>query len=181
MPEDNNGVTYSFDVCGKCKIVCCQDARPPLSESRKKILKQYIKEKKVMVEEPFSKNSYSYPSLDADLLCCLFNKQTRRCSVHPVKPETCRAGPITFDINFQTKKAEWFLKKDSICPLAGELFKNKPALSAHLEAAKKEITRLIEELSADELRALHKIDEPETFKVGEDNLSPAVIKKLGLM
>lgn len=180
MPEDNNGVTYSFDVCGKCKIVCCQDARPPLSESRKKILKQYIKEQKIPVKEPFTTEAYSYPSLDEDSLCRLFNKQTRRCSVHPVKPETCRAGPITWDINFKTKKVEWFLKKEAICPLAGELFKNKPALSAHLEAAKKEITRLIGELTADELRELHKIDEPETFKVGEDDLPAEVALKLGL-
>ena len=100
--------------------------------------------------------------------------------VHSVKPETCRAGPITFDINFRTKKVEYFLKKSEICAYAGELFKNKPALNDHFEVAKKEILRLIKELTADELRELTKIDEPQTFKVGEDELPLEVVRKLGL-
>ena len=100
--------------------------------------------------------------------------------VHSVKPETCRAGPITFDINFKTKKLEYFLKKSEICAYAGELFKDKAAFNDHYEVAKKEIMRLVKELSADELRVLHTIDEPQTFKVGEDDLPASVVKKLGL-
>ena len=42
------------------------------------------------------------------------------------------------------------------------------------------LRRLVEQLSANELRAIVKIDEPDTFKVGEDDLSADVIKKLGL-
>ena len=180
MPEDNNGVTYSFDVCGQCKSVCCRDARPPLSQSRKKILKKYLKDQNISIKEPFVKKQYSYPAYDEQFLCVLFNKQTGRCSVHPVKPETCRAGPITFDINFKTGKVEWFLKKESICPLAGVLSKNKPALSTHLEVAKQELNRLIGELDPHELKAIVKIDEPETCKIGEDDLPPKVAEKLGL-
>jgi len=180
MPEDNKGTTYSYDVCSECRIICCQDAKPPLSESRKKILKEYMDKQKIKVEKPFTKEKYSYPSVDETLLCVFNSKVTKRCMVHPVKPETCRAGPITFDINFETKKIEYFLKKSEICAYAGELFKNKVAFETHFEVAKKEIMRLVKELSADELRELTKIDEPQTFKVGEEDLPASVDKKLGL-
>ena len=62
------------------------------------------------------------------------------------------------------------MKKSEICAYAGELYKNKAAFKDHFEVAKKEIMRLIKELDADELRELMKIDEPQTFKVGEDDL-----------
>jgi hypothetical protein len=180
MPEDNKGTTYSYDVCSECKIICCQDAKPPLSETRKKILKEYMEKQKIKVEKPFTKENYSYPSVDETLLCTFNSKETKRCLVHPVKPETCRAGPITFDINFKTKKVEYFLKKSEICAYAGELYKNKVAFQTHYEVAKKEIMRLITELDADELRELTKIEEPQTFKVGEEGLPASVVKKLGL-
>jgi Fe-S-cluster containining protein len=180
LTEDNNGKTCSFDVCGTCKFICCQDAKPPLSENRKKILKEYIKKEKIPVEEPFMREGYSYPAIDETKLCKLFNKQTRRCSVHPVKPETCRAGPVTWDINFNTKKLEYYLKLEKICPLAGVLYKNPPVLAEHLDAAKVEIRQLVEDLSADELKVIVKIPEPDTFKICEENLSASVIKKLGL-
>lgn len=180
MTEDNNGKTYSFDVCGTCKFICCQDAKPPLSEERKKILKEYIKKEKIPVDEPFMCEAYSYPAVDENLLCKLFNKQTRRCSVHPVKPETCRAGPVTWDINFKTKKLEYYLKMEKICPLAGVLYRNPKMLGEHLDAAKVEIRRLVEALTADELRVIVKIAEPDTFKICEEDLSASTAKKLGL-
>jgi Fe-S-cluster containining protein len=180
MPEDQNGVTYSFDVCSQCKSICCQDAKPPLSEKRKKILKEYMQKQKIDIKEPFVKGDYSYPAVDEEVYCRLFNRQTGKCSVHSVKPETCVSGPVTFDINFKTKKVEWFLKKEELCAFAGVLYRNQAAFPDHLQVAKKQITQLIEELSAEELRAIMKIDEPLTFKIGEDDLSPQVARKLGL-
>jgi hypothetical protein len=118
--------------------------------------------------------------VDEQVLCVFNSKKTKRCIVHKVKPETCRAGPITFDINFKTKQVQYFLKKSEICAYAGELYKNKTAFKEHYEVAKKEILRLIGELSAAELRELMKIDEPQTFKVGEDDLPAEVVKKLDL-
>ena len=100
--------------------------------------------------------------------------------VHPVKPETCVAGPITFEINFDTKQLSFYLKKEEICAYAGFLFKDKPALLAHLEVARKQINDLIEQLSAEELRALMKIDEPQTFKLCDEPLSLTLVKKLNL-
>jgi uncharacterized protein len=180
MPEDNNGTTYSFDVCSQCKSICCQDAKPPLSEKRKKIIHEYLKKQKISIAQPFAKNDYSFPAIDEDIYCRLFSRQTGKCMVHPVKPETCVSGPITFDINFKTKKVEWFLKTSELCAYAGSLYKNKAAFKKHFEVAKKQITALIGQLSADELRAIVKIDEPQTFKVGEDDLPTEVVEKLEL-
>ena len=53
--------------------------------------------------------------------------------VHSVKPETCVAGPITFDINLHKGIVEFFLKKPEICAYAGVLFKDKPALKEHTQ------------------------------------------------
>ena len=180
MAKKTMELTYSFDVCSQCKSICCQDAKPPLTEKRKKIIKKYLKEQKIKIKKPFAKENYSYPTVDELVYCGLFNKKTGKCSVHPVKPETCVSGPITFDINFRTNKIEWFLKKSELCAFAGVLFSDKAAFKVHLEEAKKELTQLICQLDADELRAIVKIDEPQTFKVGEDNLPIEVVKKLDL-
>ncbi len=58
--------------------------------------------------------------------------------------------------------------------------RTKSAFKDHYEVAKKEIMQLIKELDADELRELMKIEEPQTFKVGEEDLPFEVVKKLGL-
>ena len=180
MSEDSNGKTYSFEVCSKCKIICCQDAKPPLSEKRKKTIKQYLTKRKINIDEPFSKEGYSYPAVDELVFCKLFNKKTGKCSVHTVKPETCKAGPVTFSINFSTKQIEWFLKKSEICAFAGTLYSNKAAFKSHFDVAKKELTHLILELDPEELRVIVRIEEPNTFKIGEDDLPTEVVRKLGL-
>jgi hypothetical protein len=100
--------------------------------------------------------------------------------VHPVKPETCRAGPITFDINLKTKKVEFYLKKKSICPFAGVLFETGD-YKLHLEAAKPEIMRLIEELDTLALNTILTIPEPATFKVDELDLPQKVAERLGII
>jgi hypothetical protein len=90
------------------------------------------------------------------------------------------AGPVTFDLNFSTKKVEWFLKKREICAFAATLYGDKAAFKKHFEIAKKQLTRLICELDPEELRTIVKIEEPQTFKIGEDDLPLEVIEKLRL-
>jgi Fe-S-cluster containining protein len=180
MSEDRNGKTYSFDVCSECKLICCQDANPPLTLSRKEILTKYVTEQNLPVETLFAGEEYAHPATDDHGICVFFDKGTRRCQVHAVKPETCRAGPITFDINLQTRKVEFYLKKGSICAFAQVLYDDKEHFKQHLEAAKPEIMRLICELDADALHAILKIPEPETFKVDENELPKEVAEKLGI-
>jgi hypothetical protein len=180
MPEEKAGKTYSFDVCLQCKPSCCQDAKPPLTKKRIQIIKEYLKNHGEDAEQVFTHSEYSFPSVDSDEFCVFYNKETKKCRIHEVKPETCRAGPVTFDINRRTKKIEWFLKTRELCLFAGKLFDAPEKLKEHLEAAKPEIMKLICELEAQDLRAILERDEPQTFKIGEDPLPQKVAVKLGL-
>jgi Fe-S-cluster containining protein len=160
-------------------MICCQEAKPPLTAQRKKIITKYLKDHDVHVETPFIEEAYSFPALDERGFCVFHSKETGKCLVHEVKPETCRAGPVTFDINLKTGKIEWFLKKPEICALAGTLQQESSALENHFEVARTEILRLIRELDPKALRAILTIDEPQTFKIREDNVQTNILKKLG--
>lgn len=173
--------TCSFDVCSQCKNSCCQDAKPPLTLERIKIISNYLETQKIPVKQPFACKDYAFPSLDVDLTCVFNDKKTKKCLIHKVKPETCRSGPITFDINCCTKKVEWFLKTSDLCPLAGILYTDKPKFKEHFEVARTELLQLISQLDAESLRAILKIEEPQTFKIDEDDLPKEVAKKLGLI
>jgi Fe-S-cluster containining protein len=178
MPDDLNGKTYSFDVCVKCKSICCKDANPPLTEERKKIIRAYLNEKKYPAENIFVEGEYAHPASDKEGHCVFLEKNTKKCIIHKVKPETCRAGPITFDVNRQTGKLEFYLKKAEICPFAQIIYDNKAQLKEHLEAAKAEISRLVNELDGRALQAILRIEEPQTFKISEETLSANVLNKI---
>lgn len=159
-----------FDVCSECKTSysCCNDTTPPVTAERRKTIEAYLKENKMTIKDPFSTTDYTFPRLVADDYCIFHDRKTRKCMIHPVKPETCVAGPITFDV--KKGKIEWFVKMDKICQLAGAVYKDKKLLQQHLEAAKREIRRLVAQLDQEELEAILEKDEPETFKIGEEDL-----------
>lgn len=168
-----------FIVCKNCRDSCCRNARPPISSKRKKIIDAYLKKNKIPIDNPFVHASYVFPKEDSEGYCIFYDKATMKCIVHPVKPETCVAGPVTFDINASNRKIEWFLKKDNICALAGKLYKNEEMFRKHAESAKKEILNLLRELDPEALQAILKIDEPETLKIGESDIKE-VLGKLNL-
>jgi len=167
-----------FDVCSGCKGNCCRNARPPLTFRRKQIIEAYLKEHQIPSKNPFFHAAYIFPKDSDEGYCIFYDKETRRCLVHPVKPETCVAGPITFDINMKSQKIEWYLKKEEICSLAGAIRKNREELRKHLESAKKEILTLIRELDSRALKDILKIEEPESFKIDEDDLEKGILDKL---
>jgi len=180
VKDVNNTSSQSnfFQVCNECKLCCCQNARPPVTRKRKKILENYLSAQGLRIEKPFNNTTYTFVGETNEGFCIFFDNKTRKCLVHLVKPETCVAGPVTFDINLQTGKIEWFLKSESICPVAGILYKDKEALKKHLSSAKKELQTLVHELNVEALCTLLKIEEPETFKIGEDSLSPEILEKI---
>jgi Fe-S-cluster containining protein len=180
MTEDAIRKTCSFDVCRECTRSCCQDAKPPLTYERMRIIREYLKNQRRLLEQVFSHSDYSFPSVDANDFCVFYDKGTKECLIHAVKPETCRAGPVTFDINCRTGKVEWYLKKGSLCLLAGKLHETPEEFNAHLQVAKDEIMQLIRKLDSGALRTILTIDEPETFKIGEDDLPQEVLAKLAL-
>jgi Fe-S-cluster containining protein len=172
--------TCSFDICCQCKHGCCQNVNPPLTLKRKKIIEDYLREQRIHVENAFVNEAYSSPAVDVMGFCVFYGKDTRKCLVHPVKPETCRAGPVTFDVNCRTRKVEWYLKTSEVCALTKTLRGNDNLFRAHSKVAKEEILRLICELEPKALQAILKIEEPQTVKIGEDDLPLGVIEKLGL-
>jgi hypothetical protein len=154
------------------------DTRPPITSERRKVIETYLRKEKIKVENPFARKQYVFPRVDADGYCIFHDKRTKLCLIHLVKPETCVAGPITFDINTKTRKIEWHIKMEKICPLAGVVYKNKALLQKHLKSAKKETNRLVVELDSEALKAILKKDEPETFKIDEDGIGKSVLIKL---
>jgi uncharacterized protein len=180
MSEEKQGKTWAFDVCSSCSLVCCKDANPPLTTNRKDVISEFLKQQGISISHPFVNEEYSHPAVDREGFCQFYNKETRKCMVHSVKPETCRAGPVTFDINFKTRKLEFYLKKGSICAFARVLYKNKSSLEKHLVIAKEEILQLIQMLDVTSLQAVLRIPEPQTFKIDETELPQEVIKKLGI-
>jgi Fe-S-cluster containining protein len=168
-----------LNVCSKCGIIdCCNGARPPLTSKRKKLIKSFLEANGGFVSNPFEDRKYAFPRETETGHCIFFDKTSAKCQVHPVKPETCAAGPITFDINIKTGKIEWFLKMEKICLLAGVLNQDKASLEKHMKSAKREILRLVGDLDPLALRTILAIEEPDTFKIDEDNLDLKVIAKL---
>jgi len=179
MQKDVSKQSNFSEVCKECNFFyCCQNARPPITRKRKKIIESYLAAQGLRIEKLFDNTTYTFLRETNDGFCILFDKEAGKCLVHSVKPETCVAGPITFDINLQTGKIEWFLKTENICPLAGTLYKDKEALEKHSSSAKKELQTLVHELDAEALCTILQIEEPETFKIGEDALSPEILEKI---
>lgn len=167
-----------FDVCGACKVNCCWDAKPPITGKREKTILEYLKAHSIHIEYPFMHVEYTFPKETVDGYCIFYDKTTRKCIVHPVKPETCVAGPITFDINNQTGKIEWYLKMEKICPLAGAMHRDNALLEKHFENARREILRLVRQLSPKALKTILKREEPDTFKIGEEEIEKEILDKL---
>lgn len=178
--HSNKRQSNFFDVCSNCttSYSCCKDTTPPVTTERRKIIEDYLKENRISIDNPFQRAGYLFPRLMADGYCVFHDTSTKKCMIHPVKPETCVAGPITFDVNVKTGKIEWFVKTDRICQLSGAVYQHKQLLQKHLENAKREVLRLVTQLTAEELRAILKKDEPETFKIEEDDLEKQLVRKL---
>lgn len=162
-----------FETCTGChgSSSCCFGPRPPITTGRRKMIEAYLEKEKIPIANAFDRTEYVFPKEDDEGFCGFYNEDAGKCLVHPVKPETCVAGPVTFDVNKQTGKVEWYIKMEKICPLAGIMYRDKRLLQKHLESAKKEILKLINELDPQELEAILKKEEPETIKIGEDRIT----------
>lgn len=145
-------------ICDRCGGQCCREAHPPLTRDRIDDI--------ISAGHPFGTIEYrGYACLAGreDGMCVMFERG--RCRIHTVKPETCRAGPFTFDLAGSV--LEIWLKQDHICPLAG-LLRGEPEAYARLFAvAREELVRLAQSLSPGELDIICRIPEPDTDKVAE--------------
>jgi Fe-S-cluster containining protein len=150
-------------ACGSCQLQggCCFEARPPLTKKRIEILTAGG-----VSPESIEFAGYRRLTLKPDGFCVLF--ENGMCSVHSIKPETCVAGPFTFDM--QGTILQIFLKRERICPMVKVLKENKDAYDGLFQAAVEKIAGLVRALPEDELAEILKIEEPETDLVAEIRL-----------
>lgn len=159
---DENLCEALSQACNECHLFdCCFEARPPLSQERIDIL----------LKNGVSANAVEFAGykrlrLKPDGFCVLF--QDGRCSIHSIKPETCVAGPFTFDMKGNTLQI--FIKRESICPMVRILKANRKAFDALFEASVERIIELVNKVPAEEMAEILKIGEPETDLVAEIRL-----------
>lgn len=149
-----------YSICSKCGGKCCKDAKPPLTMKRLQMLLE-----SGVSAESIEFGRYAHSKVREDGYCVFFDE---KCAIHNIKPETCVAGPFTFDLKGDV--LEIYLKKESICPLVRLLRENEILYKKQFEIAVENILRLIQELGRDELEEILKIEEPETEKVAEIKL-----------
>ena len=150
-------------ACGECHLDggCCFEARPPLSQDRIDILLE-----NGVSPDAIEFAGYKRLRLKPDGFCLLF--QNGRCSIHSIKPETCVAGPFTFDM--KDTLLQIFLKKESICPMVRFLKVNRKAYDELFQVSLKKILDLVKAVPALEMAEILKIEEPETDLVAEIRL-----------
>jgi Fe-S-cluster containining protein len=134
---------------------------PPLTQKRIEILLQ-----SGVRADAIDNSRYKRLKLREDGFCVLFRQGG--CSVHNIKPETCVAGPFTFDVKGDI--LEIYLKNESICPLVKYLREDKEAYDLQYRLAVANILDLVKALPPEELKEILKIEEPETVKVSEISL-----------
>jgi len=109
---------------------------------------------------------YKRLRLRRDGFCVLF--RDGKCSIHDIKPETCVAGPFTFDI--KGDMLQIFLKRESICPMVRLLRADRKAYDALFETSVEKIMDLIRSVPEEEMAQILQIDEPQTDLVAEIRL-----------
>ncbi|MDD1686915.1 YkgJ family cysteine cluster protein [Methanoregula sp.] len=153
-----NWLLKAEDICFTCGGHCCDGAHPPISENcYQRLLGEGVK------KSAFEQNGYRYIRSHDDGTCML--SKGGKCTIHGIKPETCRAGPFTFDVKGDV--IEIFLKFESICPIVRLLKETPEAYNQQYIQAVQNITWLVAHLTEEELAVICRIDEPETEKVAE--------------
>jgi Fe-S-cluster containining protein len=145
-------------ICLRCGGHCCDEAHPPISEHcYRRLVAGGVP------EEAFERNGYRSVRTREDGTCILC--AGGKCGIHAIKPETCRAGPFTFDVKGDT--IEIFLKFEEICPVV-RLYKEIPgAYDQQYDLAVRSISHLVSHLTDEEIAAICRIEEPQTEKVAE--------------
>lgn len=146
------------EICLQCGGHCCVDAHPPVSRSCCQRLTGAG-----LSPDLFEDAGYKRLKARENGLCIL--SKDGKCVIHAIKPETCRAGPFTFDVRDEV--IEIYLKLPGICPLVTLLKATPEAYRVQYDLAVKSITHLVSHLTPAELDAICRIEEPETEKVSE--------------
>jgi len=150
-------------ICACCGARCCREARPPLSPRRIALLLE-----KGVCPGDIEYAGYYRIRAREDGLCAMCSGG--RCRIHGYKPETCRAGPFTFDVEGGTVRV--YLKHDSLCPLVPALKADPERYGEQFRSAVGNILALARSLPPDELAVISAIPEPDCDLVAEIPLDP---------
>ncbi len=153
-----NWLLRAETICMECGGHCCDEAHPPVSSVCFARLTQ-----SGVSPDLFETIGYRRLKTRDNGKCVLM--ENGRCRIHTFKPETCRSGPFTFDMNGD--RIAIYLKHERICPVVGLLKEVPAAYRQQYELAVQSITWLVKNLTDDELAEICRIDEPETDKVAE--------------
>ncbi|HOT04394.1 MAG TPA: YkgJ family cysteine cluster protein [Methanolinea sp.] len=145
-------------ICAECGGKCCHEAHPPLSPAR---MDEFRARGVPLSVAEF--DGYTRMKSHDDGMCIMCSGG--KCRVHAFKPETCIAGPFTFEVHDHTLRL--FLKHETICPLVPYLKANADAYAAQFRMAVKSLIVLVRSLPAQELDVINRIPEPETELVAE--------------
>ncbi len=188
MTEPSNRQENFYNICKECELSCCINANPPISPQRRGWIELQLANHPIeglpdpLFSMTFNKEGYyTHIFSDDEGYCGCYDRDTKLCRIHGIKGENCNAGPVTFDINRDTGKLEFWLKKEALCPLAGKMWNSEEGrtmFAKHLRDAKGEIRQLVKDLEPEALRAILTIGEDETFKIDEEDADPSVLEKL---
>jgi len=153
-----NWILRAEPICMDCGGHCCNEAHPPISASCYERLTAGG-----VSPDMFESCGYTRVRTKENGECIL--SENGKCRIHDRKPETCKAGPFTFDVKGNV--IEIFLKHESICPMVRLLKEVPEAYRQQFELAAAGITHLVRNLTEEELAVICSIDEPETEKVAE--------------
>jgi len=145
-------------ICDKCGGRCCYFAKPPLTEERISIL---LENGMTFDDILF----HSYRKLDCKSTGFCVGFKDGRCRVQHVKPETCVAGPFTFDV--KGEELQIFLKQERICDLAAFLRGNPDVYKEQYDLALQNIAHLLKGLPKEELDEVLKVEEDSTELVAK--------------
>jgi Fe-S-cluster containining protein len=142
----------------RCGGHCCDEAHPPISNPcHQRLIAAGVS------PDSFEVNGYRRLKTNPDGTCILMKEG--KCTIHDIKPETCRAGPFTFDV--MDDQVQIFLKFESLCPIVGLLKEVPSAYNQQYEQSVRNIAHLVSNLSREELTVISRIEEPDTEKVAE--------------
>jgi uncharacterized protein len=160
-----NWMLRAEEICGSCGGHCCTGACPPLCDERISIILSHGD-----FADRIEKEGYRRIRTKSNGECSMFD--AGKCGIHAFKPETCVAGPFTFDVT--DEYLQIFLKTENICPLVPHLKANREMYEMQFGRAIEHISRLVASLPADELRVISAIEEPDTELVATFPLSQVI-------
>jgi Fe-S-cluster containining protein len=165
-------------VCSTCSRHCCWHARPPITPTRRRMIERYLQDSCWTIVDPFLRTTYTFPRERNDGTCVFLHPTRLTCRIHSVKPETCVAGPVTFDVDRSVARIRWYLKTRATCPLSNTLIADVAQLNRHVALAKQFIVNLLRDLDGQEVSAILAIEEPDTDWIGNSPLPPELWAKL---